>query len=188
MSSEQREIGALLAHVAGSMRTFVERTVAAHDVDRLYESRVSAESYLTHQDPKLRWAAIAMIAHHWGLDDVLKAACERLALDDPDANVRALAVSHLAHCYYQTDDPRVSRMIAHVVYNNAKPQVLRRAAYSALFDLRRSGRLEVAKRHLPTVAGFKFPDDVDWRFVDTFLFRAEGARTYPVDPSELLFR
>lgn len=80
---------------------------------------------------------------------------------------------------------RLVRMIAENVYDTSKAEVLRCAAYRSLCKLRRSAHLAVARRHLFTAKGFRFPEDVDWRFVDTFLFG--GQRNSPINPNDLLF-
>ncbi len=172
---------------ADVMKTLVQRLAAPEHVDRLYESRRSAESYLTNDDPKLRLSAIVVIAHQWALDDALIAACERLLRNDPDPEVRAYAMGYLAYGYYETDDARIGKMAAEIVYENAQPHVLRRAAYAALFNLRQSARNSVPKRNQAIAPGFRFPEDVDWRFVDTFLYGGKRNGIHPKDLNGLLF-
>lgn len=168
------------------MKTFVQKLAPAH-AERLYQSRNSAESYLTDEDPKLRLAAVIVIAHHWGLDAAFKNACDKLLKEDSDADVRLYALSYLAYGCYHTDDAAVGKKIGEIIYDNSEPRRLRLAAYHALFHLRALAHATVAKKNRPTTRGFRFPEDVDWRFVDTFLFGGTKLGTHPNEIDGLLF-
>ncbi|HUY89121.1 MAG TPA: HEAT repeat domain-containing protein [Pirellulales bacterium] len=148
-----------------------ERCAGSH-AERMRESRTAAESFLGHPDPNLRRAALMALRSHWGLgrDKDFAATCERLVFEDPDVEVRSLAIGFLSLCYSGSDDSHVGRLTAHLVVDDSAPRELRATAYRALIVI----------RGLPTrafTAAFRsksrFPEGVDWAFVDTFLDRGE---------------
>jgi len=138
---------------------------------RMRESRAAAESYLAHRDPQLRRTALSTLAHYWKPDKEFEEACEQMVFQDSDAEVRSLALACLACCYSGSDDPRVGRLAAQLVRDDTLPEKLRVAGYRALFTIRGMP----SKWILSTCPSrsFRFPEDVDWAFVNTFLDRAE---------------
>lgn len=152
------------------VRAIVEKSVGAERVSRFFDSRTSAESYLTDRAPEMRGAAIITIAHHWGPDDNFKNACERLVLSDSDPVVRKCALA----CFYSscraTDKGRVGKVAALLTYDNALPSDLRMYAYRSLVQLYMHKRLTAWYPRSPDSPGFCFPEDVDWKLVDAFLY------------------
>jgi HEAT repeat protein len=144
------------------------RDMAGPNASRIMECRASAEAYLRNDDANLRLAAILALQYEWTPNKEFEQHCERLLTDDPDIEVRSVALISLAGCYAHTDDKRVGQLSAQLVYDDATPRALRRAAYSALFCIR--GVPEDGIGPLRR-ADFRFPDDVDWAFVDSFLDR-----------------
>lgn len=130
------------------------------------ESRAAAESYLSHPDPKLRRAALLAIKYHWTPDEAFKGHCERLVSEDHDVEVRSLALTCLAGCYSQSDDARIGRLAAQLVVDESAPRDLRLSAYSALFTIRGMPTEAVLAAHR---SRSRFPENIDWEFVDTFL-------------------
>jgi hypothetical protein len=132
---------------------------------RMLESRAAAESYLEHHDANLRTAAIFILKDHWKPDEWFTRMCERIAFQDSDLKVRKLALSTLACCFSNTDDPRIGKLLASLVNDASIPQELCLTAYRSLFTIRpmpTDGVIAVGS------ASFRFPADVDWKFVDSF--------------------
>jgi hypothetical protein len=159
-----------MPHLSDEVKVMVEKAVGPHHAARMYDSRGLAESYLAHVEPAFRWAAIHVLAVHWGPDEAFTSACERLLCDDRDIGVRSCSMTYICMCCCHTDEARIGRVVAKLVYDNAEPYQLRMAAYESLFHLRRSHGYTTLR---PTrVSNFRFPEDVDWTFVDGFLYSA----------------
>ena len=140
------------------------------------ESLISAQSFLTDSDPNLRSAALVAIAHLWQPDHIFKDACEELVLADPSPKVRKCAMAALFICYRGTDDARLGELVGLVTYDNSLPRELRHYAYRLLFQLYLPRRITVSHPPAPDSAGFRFPEDVDWKLVDSFLYRQPDKR------------
>ena len=143
-----------------------EKELAGASFSQMSASRESCESFFSHPDPALRHAAIVMRCNRWPHTKELGRVCEKLFFDEPDPRVRSMALTALALCYFRTDDERVGDLVARAVYDERQPAKLRSNAYHLLSSVRPVPR-EVFKR---TISGtFRFPDDVDWSFVESFL-------------------
>ncbi|SRR5579875_1172457 len=130
----------------------------------MLESRAKTERYLDDPNPKNRCIAICLIDHHWGPDERFAIKCEKLIREDSDPEVRGCAVSCLGAYYGESNDVRIGRLFAELVFEESEPTLVREAAYRALFSLR---GLPIV--FWPSLSRFRFPDDVDWVFVRTFL-------------------
>jgi hypothetical protein len=139
---------------------------------QMLASRENTEKVLYEEDPKLRMAALFLLCDHWPHRADLAELCERMAYEDSDIQVRAIAIGQLGVLNRGTDDPRIGATLAKIVYDDLNPLRVRLAAYRALFQLRaipfmrlsRSGALK---------KDFRFPEDCDWAFVDSFLMGKE---------------
>lgn len=78
-----------------------------------------------------------------------------------DDNQRARAVSTLSVAYLKSDDPVVSKAIAEFVKDESVDRDLRLFAYLCLLDV--SSR---STDQYPDMKVFRFPNDVDWDFVE----------------------
>lgn len=135
---------------------------------RMRENHATAESYLAHPDEQVRCAALSVLRDLWKPDRGFEEACERLIYEDPSVKVRSLALACLACCYSGSDDHRVGRLAAQFVVDDSAPHRLRVAAHLALFTIRGMSTKALLKLCSPR---FRFPDDVDWAFVNTFVDR-----------------
>ena len=72
----------------------------------------------------------------------------------------------IASCYIRTDDSRIGALAARLVYDDSEPEELRITAYRSLFTVRGMPADEFLQA---ASAKFRFPEDVDWPFVDTYL-------------------
>ena len=160
-----REVEEVKRSVNAENMAVWEQSAGCHAA-RMRESRAIAESYLSHRERELRCTALSILCKYWKPDKSFEEACERLVFHDPDVEVRSLALACLACCYSGSDDHRIGRLAARLVLDESAPHGLRRAAHLALFTI----------RGMPTKAllnacssRFRFPEDVDWEFVDTFL-------------------
>jgi len=135
--------------------------------------------FLANADARIRRAAICVIGMEWRPPpgSEFTALCERMALEDPDLDVRCAALGELGHLYMGTDDVRIGRLLAGIVRDEAQPNCCRLAAYLALFLLRGLVPpllpLDPKRAELPV----RIPEDVDWSFVDSFFI--EGREPTP---------
>ena len=142
------------------------RDLAGDHAGMMIESVSSASSYLQHPDSNLRRAALLSLQNHWKLGTEFGAICEKTLLGDDDTEVRSLATILLAGCYAHSDDKRIGNVVAALVYDQNNPVRLRTEAYRALHTIR---GMPVAALISARSPGFRFPEDVDWAFVQTFL-------------------
>ena len=130
--------------------------------------RRAAERFLKHPDAHIRTVALEVLEQHWMPDDNLWHACERMAFEDPDSQVRNMAIIVLGSCFEYTDDPRVGRLLAVATHDEQYPTAFRSAAYRGLYRLRGTSLTWPGLYSYPP-ADFPFPEGVDWSFVDSFL-------------------
>lgn len=156
------------------IKAIVERSVGKDIKDRIFQSRSAAERYLASPEPNVRCAALVAIKCYWGPDDAFKESCERLVLADRSPAVRKCALASIFSCYRESDPGHAGRIAALLVYDNTQPSELRNDAYRLLFRLYLPHRITVSHPLSPDAAGFRFPNDVDWKLVDTFLYPAQG--------------
>jgi hypothetical protein len=135
-------------------------------IPHMLENRGAAEIYLKHSDSNLRAAALFVLNDYWEPDEKFVETCERMVFQDSDLKVRQLALSMLTCNFHGTDDVRIGRLTASIVYDSSVPVDLRLTAYRSLFTIRRVALDKFGAVHSRC---FRFPDDVDWAFVDSFL-------------------
>jgi len=145
------------------------RDLAGTHAAAMAESRTAAESYLSHRDPKLRRAALLALKYHWTPDEAFAGYCERLVFEDQNVDVLSLALSCLAGCYSHSDDQRVGRLAAQIVLDDSAPKRLRATAYCALFTIRGMPTKAFLTAHRSSSS--RFPENIDWAFVDSFVHR-----------------
>jgi hypothetical protein len=143
------------------------RKIAGPIVETMLQSRSAAEGGLGESSPKVRLAALSILADYW-LDraDIAK-TCQLTADNDQDSEVVALALGLLCECFEKTNDRRTCALLARLVRDETRPTSVRSAAYNALFEI--SGqpvdRWPTTNKYL---GNWQFPNDVDWKFVDSF--------------------
>jgi hypothetical protein len=116
-------------------------------------------------NPKLRQAALFALYDHWGLSETLLPTFERMLREERDDTVRGMALLNLTDLYRDTDDKRIGSLLAAFVRDKGLPIGFRTSAYSALYGLRGLSSDCWPRTYSPE---WKFPDNVDWSFVDSF--------------------
>ncbi len=179
-----REVDELTAQMDNDFRTFWQACVGDR-VKEMLECRAGADKCLTDEDSRVRQVAIKVLSWHWNArhEELFRSALERMGVQDPDVEVRETAIREIGLSYRGTDDVRVGRMLARMVYDEALAAELRGSAYRALLDLRWiPGPQPPPSDPLPPP--LRIPEDIDWSLVDSFL--VEGRTACPVDDSILL--
>ncbi len=133
----------------------------------MLSSLEAALVYLQHADPKVRLAALWISSERWPSDNRISLHCERLALSDPDEQVRAVAISSLGACYIGSRNNRISSLLATIVASEQNPKSLRFAAYIALLEVQ---GLSLLAHHPPLTEpeSFMIPEGIDWNIVNRF--------------------
>lgn len=165
VEERKRKFAEHSAYAQQAFRKMWEEGAGSH-VDAMLESRDATEAFLTHAEPQVRCAAILALKHHWQPDDKFPRLCERLLLEDPDLEVRGLALSGLAGCHALTDHKRVGELVAQLVLSDSEPDTLRAAAYRSLLMIR---GMPVGMYVQAVSPDFRFPADVNWDLVKSFV-------------------
>jgi len=117
--------------------------------------------HLNHADPRARSGALMLMKHYWKRRQDYAQICERIAREDTDPKVRALALGWLSLCYTATSDSRIGKWLAEIVRDEMQPLLFRRQAYFSLFSVRGLAKILDTRT-------FQFPDQVDWSLVASF--------------------
>lgn len=157
----------ILLSMEEDKRRLLEKLAGGH-LKEMLEDQTMAEAQLESPNPSLRSAALIIFADHWRNTAKMPQLCERIALGDHDPEVSILALSILCEYFEGSKDFRIGRLLAGVVCDESRPADYRAAAYNGLFQI--SG---VAISSWPNMKRFlgswRFPNDVDWDFVQRFL-------------------
>jgi hypothetical protein len=137
------------------------RRLAGEYYTDMMRSPEDAEKYLKRTEPALRQAALQVLYSHWGQREAYADRYERIAVSDSDTDVRVHALMLFGFCYSYTHDQRVSRFLADITLNEQEKESIRRQAYYSCL-------------HVNGMAGIRtpflrFPDDVNWGFVNKFI-------------------
>jgi hypothetical protein len=142
------------------------KRMAGPHLHQLLTNQEETLTFLRHPDPSLRQVALHLAVHHWGLGAIVATHCEKMAVTDPDSDVRAMAISALASCYKNSQDPRVGNFLATLIRDEGTATETRKLAYASLITIHGRGR----DRYTPLFPR-NFPEDVDWEFVDDYYAR-----------------
>lgn len=119
-------------------------------------------------NPKIRQGAFSLIAHHWGPDPQSEELYKRVAVSDPNPNVRAAALSCLARLYRGSFDRNLSRQLIDIFKNPENSPSLRVTAYLELLtvqNIKPSNALNLAllrwKKDTSVV-----PAEIDWGLIE----------------------
>jgi tetratricopeptide (TPR) repeat protein len=152
--------------------------LAGENLQEMFGSKLRAMALLRHSSSAIRRAAIEVLEYYWKTRGPEFAhTCEEFATTDDDILVRQSAILALGHCYVNSDDVRVSAILASILRNEAEPQENRVAAYMSLLLVRRG---ESALKELKDIALQFSLDAVDWEFVDDSMNTSRAP--VPVDP------
>jgi hypothetical protein len=181
----QADVGRLSASVSGEQekasarrkqivedgrnrRLRIWRKLVGSSFDDLVAHPELLSKYFSHPDPKVRLVALSFSEDDRSLGSEFFRSCEKLAMHDPDREVQESAINVLARLHARTADRRIGGLLVEVMKDDSRPTSVRRAAYSALFQLRGlpASTWPIMARH---AHAFRFPDDVDWSFVASFL-------------------
>jgi len=136
-------------------------------VQMLLTDRATTEQYFKDPCPMTRFAALMLLLYHWGMTNDNATDCEHLAISDDDNTVRATAITCLSE-YHSTscDRIRICRLLVSVLRDEQSDERVKRAAYGGLYALYR-----FPIHSWPDFVELRFPENIDWVFVDGLLTR-----------------
>lgn len=129
------------------------------------EARPIVESFLTNQDPEMRYIALEVLTRHWRLAeywDTAKAFLEH----DPDVNCRMKGASSLEILKRNTQDRPTLTVLARAVHNEQERPIVREVAYAAMKGVI---RYDPREQFVASSKGLDLSRDVDWHLVDSYL-------------------
>jgi hypothetical protein len=146
------------------------RSLAGPDFQAMYEKPAIARNYLSHPNPKLRLAGLLVLVGERDTSDEFARRCEDMVINDPDPQVQVVALSALARLHATKCHTKIGELAARIVSDDSRNDDTRLYAYATLYRL--SGRPpEEGPLWRQARGGFRFPGDVDWALVNSFLPR-----------------
>jgi hypothetical protein len=144
--------------------------LAGDALEEMLQSRPAAEAHLRNSNPKIRLAALSVLANHWNAtaDKQFGTSCEALIHNDRAADVRAAAVTWLGACYDNSKDGRIAKLLAGMVCDVAESTEVRCSAYDSLCSVF-AVPFELSLAQVDVGGGTGFPHGVDWKFVSRCL-------------------
>ena len=154
----------------GEMETRLEplidrrlRELAGPELDAMLLSEEATLNYLNHANPNLRQASLQLAYSHWYITKKLAIEYERIAITDPDTDVRETAIRAIGTCHAGSSDRRIGQLLACVVRNDSLSEGMRLTAFCSL--LRVIGIMDY-RGNSPLVP--RLLSEVDWDLVDEF--------------------
>jgi hypothetical protein len=123
-------------------------------------------NYLKHADPHARLAALLFYRDTSQRPPDFTEVCKQLALEDTDLTVRCCTLTGLGMSHWKTGDAVIGRLLAGFVGDETQPDEFRKLAYFNLFSI-------TGQDDYPNPQTFQFPQDLDWKFVESFLANSE---------------
>jgi hypothetical protein len=139
------------------------RQLAGEHLGEMCQSAATAVDYLRHPAENLRRAALLALYEYWRADFDVRSAAMQLIRNDDDLTVRLEAQNILSAVCYRTNDPEVRQFLAAMVRDSSEPMEIRKGAYLAMFMVR---PMPVGRILQITSPDFRFPEEVDWAFVN----------------------
>jgi HEAT repeat protein len=108
--------------------------VADFGKENFIEAKPDVEALLSHDDPIVRYNAIATLSYEWGttgkIEDLL-----HILFHDPDRDCRRQAAGALGSLHRGVKDKRIAKVLGDVVKNERECDDVRKFAYTALLDV-----------------------------------------------------
>lgn len=144
----------------------IRRQLAGERVDQMVKSYQDAIKCLEDTSGIIRMVALEILLGVWRTHTTseFRQKCEQMAIEDSDPQVRSMAVIALGSVYENTNDPVVGKLLASLIKEHSLPSGIRESAYHSLYSLcgQSAAWIEL------NLNGFRFPNDVDWEFVNSY--------------------
>jgi len=90
-------------------------SLAEPELNRMMETLQVTEEYLASPNPKHRLAALLLIDDFWNDQNKLLDYAERMAIDDPDSQVRGIALSILLGLFQRIQSQLVEEVVRDIL-------------------------------------------------------------------------
>jgi hypothetical protein len=135
LATEQAELMKKLSMLRAQNDKDFVALVESADPTLLSRDEEQLEELLNSPDGNLRCAALCLLdMRNWTGN--LASRCQSLAITDPDANVRGVAVLVLRKRYAEIGASRIGALFAQIVLNSHEQMMIRRAAFRAVLEIR----------------------------------------------------
>lgn len=112
-----------------------QQLIDSTDPTLLSKNREQLEELLDAPNGNMRCAALCILEmRNW--TSKLATKCPSLAVADPDASVRGVAVLVLPTLQAELGKPRIETLLAQIVLNPGEQNMIRRAAFKALLGMK----------------------------------------------------
>lgn len=138
------------------------------EMDEVSSSRAATRRALSSSNNRFRRAALILLSWKWGLNEEDAQRCVRMVVTDPAADVRSEAIGCLVAYYEASKNLGIQQILARIVRDGTCSMEMRDQAYQGLHRVQDTP-IEEWPEARRALGEFQFPDDVDWRFVDSFL-------------------
>jgi hypothetical protein len=135
---------------------------AGSNLKIMLRERKSAEQFLNHEDPRLRFVSLAIILNHWGVTEAVVDHCILLAPRDCDVDVRQVALLCIGRYYQDTQQPSICGLLAKIAADEGTNADVREVAYDQLC------RVAGIPWHRRKFIGVTFPENIDWALLKKY--------------------
>jgi hypothetical protein len=143
------------------------RRLLGDQLEEMMLSREKTEQRVYDSDPTIRCGAFSLIAHHWGPTVALLEVYQRVAVFDPDAEVRSAAISCLAGLYKNKANGQVCALLARIVCDSVTPANLQSAAYLGFLLV--AGATISPELDFAILQGENIKRYIDWELIRSML-------------------
>jgi hypothetical protein len=154
------------SHAIKKWQTESLAALAGEALDRMRTSRDDAEAFLRSENPSYRCAAMRLLQREWLVTCETARQCEFIMLNDQDVGARIAAIGVFVRHSLESVSGRAEGVLAKIVLDASNPLLVRDVAYQALFQVRHE-HVESWPEVRRALSRFSFPDDVDWKMVQS---------------------
>lgn len=144
--------------------------VFGDELKKLLASRNATEQVLLDVDPVRRLEALHLVFDYWRPSPSSEELYKRMALNDPDPEVRVEALQCWSRLYRGSEDVVFSKALAAIIYDESMTSKFRAAAYLGLCAVQSisvPSKLEFLKSYV--YDNENLPDVLDWEIVKKFV-------------------
>ena len=133
------------------------------EAEQMIKSRELTEVHLRNPNSALRFVALCLLGNHWPISANIAQFIECMVHSSTDEREICAGILCLQSYYRKTEDASILKSLAEIIQNEAMSSKVRETAYLALYQI--SGKIGVG----PSLLAFRFPNDIDWIVVKSFL-------------------
>jgi hypothetical protein len=159
-------------HFDAQCRRECEELVGAELFEEMQKSLANLSLFFSHPDPNVRLAAIKATSFFRAQRKLLANEFQKLVLDDPEIDVRCLALEVWIACQRTIRDPNAGEILAQLVADTFQPTKIRQRAYHGLSVLAGVSRKD--RPSLRPIGDQEFANNVDWSLLTIWRYSVPG--------------